>query len=530
VLFVVLVLSEALLDIVIERNKTEHEYDLAARLCQNHMESKKMKTVAVILLCVLCCQFVSSATETAPNIIVILCDDLGYGDVGGFGFEDSVTYTPHIDTLAEQGVRLTRFLVPTPYCAPSRATLLTGRYPYHTGIVHNPTPDQGINDYGLAPEETTVAEVLKTAGYRTACVGKWHLGHKPRFLPTRQGFDHYLGILYSNDMRPVQLVENETVVDYPVVQAHLTRRYTEASIEFMHKAVAARQPFFLYLAHAMPHKPLAASEDYYTPDTPDDLYQDVIRELDWSVGQIQKTLRALDIDRDTLLIFMSDNGATYGGDNGGLRGKKATSWDGGLRVPFIASWPGHIPAGIVNANLAASVDLFPTILKAAGLSCPADRIIDGKDLWPLLTSEKTPSAHEFVITMHNERLMTIHAGPWKLHVKAQKNYTPPGDLSTWKDRRGPDGVTLIAPFEQATPASYPGLTTGADTNAGTLFNVIKDPGEQTDVSAQYPEVVQRLKRYAEKILEEMPALERPEPAHPFKRVKGGRLDFWNELE
>ena len=462
-----------------------------------------------------------------PNVIVILCDDLGYGDVGGFGFEDSVTYTPNIDRLAEQGVRLTRFLVPTPYCAPSRGSLLTGRYPHRTGVVYNPTPDQGINDYGLSPEETTLGEVLGAGGYRTACVGKWHLGHKPRFLPIRQGFDYYLGILYSNDMRPVQLVENEEVVEYPVVQAHLTRRYTEASIDFMRRAVTAKQPFFLYLAHAMPHKPLAASEDFYTPETPDNLYEDVIRELDWSVGQIQKTLKRLAIDRDTLLIFTSDNGATYGGDNGGLRGKKATSWDGGLRVPFIARWPGHIPAGIVNPNLAASVDLLPTILNVAGLSLPSDRVIDGKDLWPLLSSEQAPSAHEFVMTMHNERLMTIHSGPWKLHIQAQKKYRAPQDLSQWKDRRGPDGVTLIAPFEQATPASYPGLTTGAETKSGTLFHVAKDPGEQTDVSALYPEVAKRLKGYAEKTMAEIPILERPKSTHPFRHVKGGRLDFWN---
>ncbi|MCP4455070.1 MAG: sulfatase-like hydrolase/transferase, partial [Planctomycetes bacterium] len=286
--------------------------------------------------------------------------------------------------------------------------------------------------------------------------------------------------------------------------------------------------FFLYLAHAMPHKPLAASEDFYTPDTPDDLYADVIRELDWSVGQIQKTLHELDIDRDTLLIFMSDNGASYGGDNGGLRGKKATSWDGGLRVPFIASWPGRIPVGIVNPNLAASVDLFPTILSVAGLSLPEDRAIDGKDLWPILASEQAPSAHEYVITMHNERLMTIHSGPWKLHVQAHKKYRAPQDLSHWKDRRGPDGVTLIAPFEQATPASYPGLTAGDESKAGALFNIADDPGEQRDVSALHLKVVQRLRSYAETTLAEIPTMERPESTHPFRHVRGGRLDFWNE--
>jgi arylsulfatase A-like enzyme len=490
------------------------------------MNKRLLKRLVYVALMssTLACQ----ALDKKPNVIVILCDDLGYGDVGGFGFEDSVTYTPHIDRLAEQGLRLTRFLVPTPYCAPSRATLLTGRYPYRTGIVYNPTPDQGINNYGLAPEETTVAEVLKAGGYRTACVGKWHLGHKPRFLPTQQGFDHYLGILYSNDMRPVQVVENETVVDYPVVQAHLTRRYTEASIEFMREAATAKQPFFLYLAHAMPHKPLAASEDFYTPKTPDDLYADVIRELDWSVGQIQQTLHELEIDNDTLLIFMSDNGASYGGDNGGLRGKKATSWDGGLRVPFIAKWPGRIPAGASNPSLAPSVDLLPTIVKAAGLSLPADRTIDGKDLWPLLISEQAPSQHEYVITMHNERLMTVQSGPWKLHVRAHKQYRAPQDLSNWKDRRGPDGVTIIAPHEQATPASYPGLTTGDKSKAGSLFHMADDPGEQKDLSGQYPELVKRLQGYAEKTLAEIPPMERPKPSHPFRHVRGGRLDFWKE--
>jgi len=488
------------------------------------------KRYTTVLLMLLSTGFACRPLQASqpPNVIVILCDDLGYGDVAGFGFEDSVTCTPHIDRLAQQGVRLTRFLVPMPYCAPSRASLLTGRYPYRTGIVHNPTPDQGINDYGLAPKETTLAEVLQAGGYRTACVGKWHLGHKPRFLPTRQGFDYYLGILYSNDMRPVQLIENERVVAYPVIQAHLTRRYTQASIDFMRRSVAASKPFFLYLAHAMPHKPLAASEDFYTPDTPGNLYEDVIRELDWSVGEIQKALHTLGIDKNTLLIFTSDNGATYGGDNGGLRGKKATSWDGGLRVPFIARWPGHIPAGIVNPSLASSLDLFPTILNLAGLSLPTDRIIDGKDLWSVLSDSEATSPHSFVVSMRHDRLMTIHAGPWKLHVRAQRAYRPPRDLSAWNDARGPDGVTLIAPFEQYTPASYPGLTSGAESKAGALFHVANDPGEQVDVGAQHPQVVQRLQSHAESVMAEIPTLKPPKAIGKVQRITGGRLDFWND--
>ncbi|MHC4206222.1 MAG: sulfatase family protein [Planctomycetota bacterium] len=480
----------------------------------------------LFLLTLLISSLTTYATETKPNIILILCDDLGYGDVAGFGFEDSVAHTPNIDRLAEQGVRLTRFLVPMPYCSPSRASLMTGRYPYRTGVVYNPTPDRGIDDYGLAPSEITMAEVFQGIGYHTGCVGKWHLGHKPHLLPKRQGFDHYLGILYSNDMCPVQLVENEDVVAYPVVQAQLTQRYTQASIEFIRASAAASQPFFLYLAHAMPHKPLAASEDFYTPDTPDNLYEDVIRELDWSVGEIMKTLRQLGIDQNTLLIFTSDNGATYGGDNGGLRGRKHSSWDGGVRVPFIARWPGHLPAGNVNPSLASIVDIFPTLLRLAGANLPTNREIDGKNLWPLLMSEKAPSAHNFLITMHNDRLMTVHSGPWKLHVHAQKKYQPLQDLDTWKDPRGPDGVTIIAPFEQYTPASYPGLTSGPDPKPWQLFNVKNDPGEQKDMSTRHPEVVQRLRRYAESTMAEMPKFQRPHASPTYKRIKGGLLNFW----
>lgn len=489
-----------------------------------------MKRICLLLACIPGLLPAKVTAETRPNIIVVLCDDLGYGDVAGFGYEDPVAHTPHIDQLAAQGVRLTRFLVPMPYCAPSRASLLTGRFPYHTGVVYNPTPDQDINDYGLAPEETTIAEVLRSGGYRTACVGKWHLGHKPRFLPTRQGFDYYLGVLYSNDMRPVQLVENEQVVDYPVVQAHLTRRYTEASVDFIRAAAAESQPFFLYLAHAMPHKPLAASEDYYTPETAGDLYEDVIRELDGSVGDLVGELKRLQIDRNTLLIFTSDNGPWYGGRTGGLRGMKATSWDGGLRVPFIARWPGRIPAGIVNASLASSVDLFPTIVELAGLSPGTGSGIDGENLWPQLVSAEAPSAHAFLPGMHRDRLMAIYSGPWKLHCEAPRAYRPPGNLETWKDRRGPDGVTLIAPFEQHTPRDYPGLISGAEPRTGMLFDVTQDPGEQTDISARHPEVVERLTGYAEATKLKIPDLQPPRATSKVRHIKGGRLDFWKEPE
>ena len=206
--------------------------------------------------------------KAGPNFVLIFADDLGYGDIEGFGYKQSRFETPNLKRMASEGAKLTRFYVPTPYCAPSRATILTGRYPFRNGVVYNPTPDAGLNDAGLAAREVTIAEALKPAGYASACIGKWHLGHVERFLPRTQGFDEYYGILYSNDMRPVQLVENEKVVEYPVVQATLTKRYTERAIDFVERSVKADKPFFLYLPHAMPHKPLAASEDFYTPDTP----------------------------------------------------------------------------------------------------------------------------------------------------------------------------------------------------------------------------------------------------------------------
>ncbi|MHC4510385.1 MAG: sulfatase-like hydrolase/transferase [Planctomycetota bacterium] len=207
-----------------------------------------------------------------PNFILIFADDLGYGDIRGFGLKKVPYETPNLDRMAAEGAKLTSFYVPTPYCAPSRATILTGRYPFRNGVVHNPAPDAGINEVALPHSEITIAEALKSAGYASMCIGKWHLGHTLEYLPRRQGFDEYYGILYSNDMRPVQLVENEKVVEYPVIQATLTRRYTERALDFIERSARSKRPFFLYLPHAMPHKPLAASEDFYTPDTPDDLY------------------------------------------------------------------------------------------------------------------------------------------------------------------------------------------------------------------------------------------------------------------
>jgi uncharacterized sulfatase len=458
-----------------------------------------------------------------PNVVVILADDLGYGDVSGFGLAKSPFQTPSLERMAAEGALLTSFYAPTPYCAPSRASLLTGRYPFRNGVVFNPAPDAGINEVGLPAPEVTIAEHLKSAGYATCCIGKWHLGHTPQFLPRTQGFDEYFGILYSNDMRPVQLVEDDRVVEYPVVQATLTKRYTQRALSFVERSCRDNRPFFLYLAHAMPHKPLAASEDFYTPETPDDLYADVIRELDWSVGQVLSRIRQLGIAGDTMVLFLSDNGPWYGGSTGGLRGMKALTWEGGLRVPMIAWWPGRIPAGRTSDAVAGTIDVLPTILKAVGLTSPDERKIDGRDLWPLLTTPDAESPHQALFGMQGPNLATVRSGRWRLHVRSPGNRPERGD--DWVDPRGPDGVTILAPYEQARPSAYPGSTSGDASKSMMLFDIVSDPAEQKDVSGEHPEVVSRLKGLFDQAAAEVPAFNRPRQFNGLRRLRGGALTY-----
>ena len=464
----------------------------------------------------------AQSSRRPPNFVLIFADDLGYGDIGPFG---SRTGTPHLDRMAKEGARFTDFYVPMPFCAPSRSTLLTGRYPFRTGVTGNPAPDAGINDIGLPANEITIAEALKPLGYATCAIGKWHLGHTPKFLPRTQGFDEYYGILYSNDMRPVQIVHNEEVARYPVVQAHITRDYTHRAIDFIERN--QKKPFFLYLPHAMPHKPLAASEDFYTHDTPGDLYADVIRELDWSVGQVFKALKDRGLDENTLVLFTSDNGAWYGGSTGGLRGMKGSSFEGGIRVPMIARWPGRIPAGSVQKEIAATIDIFPTFCKLAGAKVPTDRVIDGKDVFPLMSNASAKTPHEAVFAMQGAFLATVRSGKWKLHVRAPQNQQPmtEAQAAKWVDPRGPDGVTLIAQHEQARPDQHPGVHTGDPAREMMLFDLETDRSEQRDVAAQHPDVVARLKVLYDKMNADVPP---PRPAggrRPIMRLKGGSLSY-----
>jgi arylsulfatase A-like enzyme len=462
-------------------------------------------------------------TVKKPNFILIFADDLGYGDIGGFGLKESGFKTPNLDRMASEGAKLTSFYVPTPYCAPSRGTILTGRYPFRHGVVFNPAPDAGINEVGLPLSEITIAEALGKAGYASICIGKWHLGHTFEYLPRKQGFDEYFGILYSNDMRPVQLVENEKVVEYPVVQATLTRRYTQRALEFIERNAAQNRPFFVYLAHAMPHKPLAASEDFYTPDTPEDLYADVIAELDWSVGQVLAKLKSLDLDSSTMVVFTSDNGPWYGGSTGGLRGMKGKTWEGGLRVPMIARWPGSIPAGVVNNSPAGTIDVLPTILRAASIPGPSDRIIDGKDIMPMLKSGSVQSPHDAIFGMQGPNLATVRSGKWRLHVRSPGGM--PNRDGDWVDPRGPDGVTILAPYEQARPSEYPGVAGGDDPKNMMLFDIESDPAEQHDLSDKHPEIVKRLKAAYDKTLAEVPQFKQPRRFDQLKRPKGGSLEY-----
>jgi len=448
----------------------------------------------------------SFAAPQRPNIILILADDLGYGDLACYGHPKFKT--PNLDRMAAKGARLTQFNCPMAFCAPTRASLMTGRYPFRCGMTSNPTPDgkPPANEVHLPESERTLAQLLKQAGYDTGMVGKWHLGHaKPEWLPTGRGFDEYFGIPYSNDMRPVHLIEGAKVVEYPVVQATLTQRYTKRALDFIQRN--RQRPFFLYFAHAMPHKPLAASEDFYKKSGAG-LYGDAMAELDWSVGQLLDKLKELGIEKQTFVAFTSDNGPWFGGSTGGLRGMKGSSYEGGYRVPCIAWWPGKIPGGHVSHELSVMMDLSATTLKIAGVKLPKDLVLDGCDIMPLFCSN-AKSPHEFIFGGQGPNLATVRDARWKLHVLSGrdhfKTFDKPGER--WIDPRGPDGVTILAPYEQYQPSEHPGLRTGDDPKPMQLFDLQSDPGEQHDVAAQHPDVVARLK----KAFDEMNAQPRPHP-------------------
>jgi len=462
----------------------------------NYRDTTLFLYIAALTLLTAGCNSSVSKESLQPNVLIILADDLGYGDISSY--DAGAPGTPNINGIATEGVKSTDFYVPTPYCAPSRATILTGRFPLRHGIIRNPAPDAGINDIGLSADEITLGEVFQESGYSTKLIGKWHLGHKEDFFPVKHGFDEYYGILYSNDMRPVQLIENTDTVEYPVDQAFLTQKYTAKAIEFIKKNKGT--PFFLHLCHAMPHKPLAASPDFYTPETVDDLYADVIRELDWSTGEILNLLEELGILERTIVIFMSDNGASYGGDNAVLKGKKATNWEGGVRVPFMIRYPEILPAGTVVETPCWSPDLFPTLLAMCGIDMPDELYVDGEDIVEVLKGNRHD--HQAIFTMKGDKIRTVRKDDWKMFLEKPGFYRPP-DLATWVDKRAPDGTTIIAPREQATPAQYPGIIPEKMEGDLFLFNLRKDISEMSNDAESNPEMVEALREEYSKFMDSL---------------------------
>jgi N-acetylgalactosamine-6-sulfatase len=432
------------------------------------------------------------------NVVLIMADDLGYGDLSCQG--NTRIKTPHIDQLAREGVRLTSFYVPVPYCAPTRASLMTGRYPTHCGLTANPFPKEdlggvkGGDQLGLPLEEVTLGDVFHKAGYRTGCFGKWHLGHQPRFRPLRRGFDEYFGLQYSNDMHPVELYDGNRVAEYPVQQRTLTKRLTERAVSFIEKN--KDRPFLLYFPQVAPHKPLAASKAFYHKSRAG-LYGDTVQEMDWSVGQVMAKLKALGLEKKTLVLFTSDNGPWYGGSTGGLRGMKGQHWEGGIRMPMIARLPGVIPAGRTSKAPAIIMDLFVTACKAAGVPLPKGRVLDGKDLMPLLKSPDGKGPHDYLFSTRGKQVVSVRDVRWKFYLRPpsgkQKLWKPD---EPWKDPRAPDGKRILAPLEQAHPSQFPGVLTGPEPKAGLLFDLEADPGEQHDLAAKHPEVVRKLSQVA----------------------------------
>ncbi len=440
--------------------------------------------------------------SSLPNIVIIFCDDLGYGDVGRYG---AVNYTtPNIDRLAAEGMMFTQFYAAEAVCSASRAALLTGCYPNRVSIFNALAP---WNKNGISQEEKTIAEVVKERGYATAIFGKWHLGSYRQFLPLQHGFDEYAGLPYSNDMWPVNY-DGTPVTDtsdrksrYPPLpliagneksreirtlgdQAILTTLYTEKSVDFIKRN--QRKPFFLYLPHSMPHVPIAASSKF-KGKSKQGLYGDVIMEIDWSVGEIMKALKKYDLEKNTLVIFTSDNGpwlnfGNHAGSTGGLREGKGTSFEGGQREPCIMRWPGKIPAGTVCSKLSSTIDILPTVAKLTGGTLPYHKI-DGVDMYALMTGDTMAEPRNtFYYYYGNNQLEAVRKDAWKL-VLPHKGRTYQGFAP------GKDG--------------FPGKTDEKHQYQLALYDLRRDPGERYDVKEYFPEVVEQLHGIAEEAREDL---------------------------
>ena len=428
----------------------------------------------------------TSVAANYTNFIIINLDDVGYGDFsynGAYGYK-----TPNIDRMAAEGVRFTHFLAAQPISGASRAGLLTGCYPNRIGFAGAPGPD---SDYGISPDEMTIGELLKQKGYSTAVFGKWHLGDARQFLPLQNGFDEYYGLPYSNDMWPfhpqqgevfnfpdLPTFEGNEIVGYNTDQSQFTTDYTNRTINFIKKN--KNKPFFIYLAHSMPHVPLAVS-DKFKGKSEQGLFGDVMMELDWSVGEVLKALREQGLEENTLVVLISDNGpwANYGnhaGSAGGLREAKATTFDGGNRIPCVMYWKGTVQPGTTCNKLASNIDLLPTLAELSGAPLP-QRKIDGISIVPLIKGEKETNPREsFVYYFHKNDLEAVTDGKFK----------------------------LVFPHKYVTYGAYapgndgqPGNLTNLELKKAEMYDLRRDPGERYDVISQYPEEAALLMKIAD---------------------------------
>jgi uncharacterized sulfatase len=399
-------------------------------------------------------------SDRRPNIVLVVMDDLGYGDLGCMG--NTILRTPRIDAVADDGITLRHMYATSSVCTPSRAALMTGRYPQRVGLPKVLSPEHGT---GLSSFEYTLPRMLRDVGYRTAMFGKWHLGCRPEHYPTRHGFDEYAGLLYSNDMHPVELFDGDRISTADVDQATLTSVYTDHAIAFIERNVDA--PFFVYLAHTMPHIPLHV-EDEFTGRSAGGRYGDVVESLDHHIGRLLDTLDDLGLTDDTIVMVTSDNGPWFEGSTGGLRGTKLHTYEGGIRVPFVARWPGRTPAGATSDEPVCLFDLLPTLAALTDGAIPADRPVDGADISSVLIGGSLPGPRPLYF-FHWWTLNAVREGPWKLHLDRHP-----------RDQNRAQGKELPQ-----------------------LFNLELDPGETYDLRHGNPGVVEHLTALAARFTAEI---------------------------